>query len=289
MMGVAFVLVPAIVAGAIWAAAGRMYERRPAAPRGLWAGGLAIGLGFCAGLWVLAGYPDWPPKQANGRLFYAVLAVALIAIGGPWWGKHWARWPLWAGLSGAAAYAQFYRLFASTWSTGEGAAWLLLIAVGTVALAYTIDATSEKRPGAGVPLALWLASAAASAGLVFGASALLGQWIAAMAGIMGAAFVLALWHKPFTLHGGAGTVFAVAYTGAIWQGQFYADLSVWPALLLWAAPLALWLGEAPAIAKRGVAAQYATRLAGVAVIAGVGVGIAYAAYRAAADSPASYY
>lgn len=281
MTVIAPVLVPAFVAGIIWFVAGQLWKR-PAAPSLVCGGSLAVALSFAAGHWALVGWPPFPPVTAVHSLVYAGLVVGIVGSAESYWqSRWWLRWPIRTILAGAAAWWQFKTLAEHTWSTPQSTAWLTTVTV-TVCLAWGALNTFAKRSHSlATPIFIWLFACVTSVGLVFGASAFLGQLAGSLAATCGAAIVLGIAFGRFPLDRGAAGAFALVLVGLLWQGYFYAELPLVSTALLIAAlisagALNLILPEKTRFRDRS-AAVFASLL----VAASIAIAIAYRAYRAA--------
>jgi hypothetical protein len=285
---IAPVLVPAVLAGTVWLFAGRVWKRPPA-PTLVWGGAAAVAFAFAAGHVTLQGWPPWPPVTALHTLVYAALIGGVIAAAEPVWGK-WiaARWPIRLAIAGAAAWFQFNTLTEHTWSTGESVMWMAAVTLTICAMWELLDLYAAQKTGFVTPIIVWMSASAVSLGLVFGASALLGQLGGSLAAAFGAAIVLSLWARTFPLNQGAVGLYALAAGNLLWQGHFYAELPLVSTLLLIAAPAAAWAGWPLGGDRAPVWRQPAGSVAAVLVMQGIALGIAYVEYQAGAAEGGEY-
>jgi hypothetical protein len=285
---IAPVLVPALLAGLVWLFVGRVWKRPPATSL-VWGGAPAVALAFAAGHFTLQGWPPWPPVTALHTLVYAALIGGVIAAAEPAWGKWVAmRWPIRLAVAGATAWFQFNTLTEHTWSTGESVMWLATVTLTVCAMWELLDLYAAQKTGFGTPVIVWMSACTVSVGLVFGASALLGQLGGSLAAAFGAALVLSLWARSFPLNHGAAGLFALVAGNLLWQGHFYAQLPLVSTLLLIAAPAAAWAGWPLGGDRAPVWRQPAASIAAVLVLQGIALGIAYAEYQAAAAATGGY-
>lgn len=274
------ILIPAVIAGVVWLVAWRLWNRQRPAPHGHWGGALALAAGYAAGYATLMGWPPFPANTAAQWLVYLALLAGAIGLAEPWWrGKAWLRWGIWLGLGGATAWLQFGALVEHTWSTAQAVLWIGGLALATAALCAALDALAERRDGASLPLALWLTAATTSAVLLLTKSALLGQLAGSIAGIFGAATVLAWWAPSIRLSRGAMTVFGLLFVALLSQGHLYSELSLWGALLLYLAPFAAWLGETERVKTMVPARGVLVRMGLVAIPAAIALLIAFLEWR----------
>jgi len=145
------VLVPALIAGvtciATWKLVGPL-ERRP-----------GLGLGYTAGHAGLSGWPPFPPADVKDWPFW--FAAAGVGFGflkafcrGPWWIR-------WLGRALAAAGVPWLLVSPlATWSAGERLQGVVALGAGLFVFWSLLEALSERRPGASLPLIFWLRQAA---------------------------------------------------------------------------------------------------------------------------------
>ena len=282
MTVIAPVIIPASVAGMIWLIAGQLWKR-PATPSLAWGGSLAVAVSFGAGHWALVGLPPFPPVTAIHTLVFAGLAVGLVGIAESYWQtRWWLSWPLRGVLAGTAAWWQFKTLAEHAWSTPETIGWLTAVTL-TVCLAWaSLDSYAKRNQGLATPIFIWLFACATSVGLVFGASAMLGQLAGSLAAICGAAIVLALWSGRFPLDRGAAGAFAFILIGLLWQGYFYAELPLASTGLLIVALINAGAVNLVFPAKTRILDRSAAVFASLLVTASIALAVAYRAYRATA-------
>ena len=270
------ILIPAAIATVAWLVSWRLWNRQRLARHGHWGGAAALALGYAAAYVTLMSWPPFPANTAAQWLTYLALLAGVAALAEAWWSsKTWLRWGIWISLGGLAAWMQFRAMAEYTWSAAQAALWIGGLALATAGLCAVLDKLAERRKGASMPLVLWLVVSMASAALVLTGSALLGQLAGSIAGMFGAATLLAWWAPSIGLNCGAMTVFGLLYVALLAQGHLYSELPFSSAALLYLAPFAAWLGETDRVramrAPRGVLA----RMGLVAIPAVIGVAIAF--------------
>ena len=270
----AAILVPAIVAGITWVISWRMWRRRSLAPRGHWGGTVGIALGFVSANVVLVSWPPFPPNTAAQWLVYlAVAASALMLYEGksrrnPSW-----LWRFRFTLSAAFMLILLRSMIMYTWTDPQALFWIAAIIPTTAAVWKYLDDLAKRRTGAALPISLWLVCAVAGFCLLVSGSALLGQLAGALAATFGAAIVLGLWARGFTLSGGGISIFTLLYAGLLWQGCFYSELPIASGVLLFVAPLAAWVGEMQSIARLSPKKTALARLTATAVPLAIAVAL----------------
>jgi len=274
------ILIPAVIAGVCWLISWRLWNRRHLASRGHWGGALALALGYAAGYRTLMGWPPFPANTAVQWLVYLALLAGAVALAEPLWRKKsWLRFAVWLGLGALTAWLQFQALVEHTWTTSQAIQWIGGLALATAALCAALDALAERRAGASLPLAFWLTAAVTSGVLLLTKSALLGQLAGSLAGIFGAAAVLAWWAPGIRLSRGAMTVFGLLFVALLSQGHLYSELSLLGAALLYLAPFAAWLGEVGLVKGLRPSRAVLVRMVLVAIPLAVALLIAFLEWR----------
>lgn len=249
------VLAPAVWAGALllagWVSARTEGERRG------WLGALAVGGGYLLGYaLVLGGVPRFPPAGAEAALFH--LGAAAVLVGLLEGRSPAARRALRAGLSLAAPWVLLRRMV-DQWEQTRVVMELLLLGAALLVAWSLLEAWARRRPGASVPLVLWLSASGAAWILFLGKSAKLGQLAGALAGTLGAAAVVSWLRPALVLAGGAGVAAWVLGSLAI-TGGYLTSLPREAAALLFAAPLSGWLGELGPVRRMAPARAVVARL-----------------------------
>lgn len=238
------VIVPAVIAGFAWLISFRLWNRKAAAPYGHWGGVAALALGYLSAQVLLISWPPWPAASALHWLFYLTIVAGVIALGGHAWdARWWVRAPIESGLLVAFAWSQLRPLVKHTWAAWESTAWLAGLVLFGMAACECVEGLARRRPGVSLPWVLWCTASTAALCLVLTGSALLGQLAGAVAGVLGAAVVLAYWGPTLSLAHGAILLFVLIIHSLLWQGVFYSQLPLTAALLVALAPFAGWVGE----------------------------------------------
>ena len=293
------VVLPALVAGALALCDPVLFRRDAGRPSGSGrstrSGGPAVAAAFLATFVAIGAMPPLPPAEVLGWLFWL---VALAGLAGVLWDAYpiGARAVLAVVLSAALAWLTLRPLVGHTWTSGVSAAWLAAAAAATLACAWgfhELAAADEAAAAMSGWKSGWAASGTAivvSAGaavtLSLSATARAGQLAGAVAAALAACVVvrLLLRSRP-TLPGAGGSLpFAIAHSGLLLSGHFYAELR-------WSGWLALVLAPAAAALARRVAgssprrAQLAAWIVAAALVA---LAAAPAIWSAATAEPGLY-
>ena len=155
----------------------------------------------------------------------------------------------------------------------DNAAWLAPAALLFLTHA-SLERISARRPGASIPVALWVWAAGSAGALAATGSLKYGQIAGIIAATLGAATVIA-WIKPkFSLANGALNALLPLMFGVLLCGNKYSELPLSSALLLSAAPLMLWLGELKPIKNRPAWLSVILRALVIAIPVGIALLIA---------------
>jgi len=259
------VLVPALIAGVTCIATWKLV--------GPWSVALGLGLGYTAGHAGLSGWPPFPPADVKDWPFWFAAAGAGFGFlkafcRGPWWIR-------WLGRALAAAGVPWLLVSPlATWSAGERLQGVVALGAGLFVFWSLLEALSERRPGASLPLIFWASASGTSLVLLFSGSASLGGLSGSLAAALGASVVLAWW-KPSVSFGRGPIPVVALLLGSFWiLGSLYAEVSALSTALLLLAPLSGWIGESPAIGKLAPWRSASLRLTVALILAGTAVGIA---------------
>ncbi|MCW8128841.1 MAG: hypothetical protein KIS92_00525 [Planctomycetota bacterium] len=245
------ILMPALAAGACWGLGWRVWKRRGSVPSGAhFAGAPALALAFVAGCLLTWGWPGFPPRLAEDWLPFLALLGWVAGL------RAAAKAPglavvlvLCLGLA-AASLGLTLGPKRAVWSTGEAVAWHAGIGLASALVLAALELLAEARPGASLPLALWLWCAGIAGSLALTGSIKYGQIAGLLAAALGAG-VVAAWLAPrFTFWRGPLYVLVPVAVALLACGHFYSDLPLSAAIVLALAPLALWLGELSFVDKR---------------------------------------
>jgi hypothetical protein len=210
---------------------------------GYWAGPLACALGFlCSAVTLNNGWPGHPPRERWQWLFYmAIVALIIGVVAALWQPRGWIRLAIGAALGGSVGFL----LHVPPSFAEHQTSWRYVLGGGTFLTWLSLDTISLRRPGASIPLALWVVFTGLSVILLESRWALLALMDASVAATLGA-IVLTAWLNPrVTLAHGAGHVLATLLSAILVLGWLYNRGDV-PAVcygLMAASPLMLWLAE----------------------------------------------
>ncbi len=263
------ILLPATLAAAVVTVGWWTTRRRLGHRDGrLWAGPMAIGVGFGGGWLMLFGREDVPPGDVTGWLFVAVVPLVVLASAEAWY-----------------RFAPQVRLVAALLAVGA-LVWLLaapLVApdnpdrdeallVSTVAVPLVvgwivvIDQLARRVSSARLSAILLTTMLAAAWTLGHSGSQRLAQIAAALAATQGGALATGLWLGPGVGGRGVALLFGALYGGLLVCGRLYAELSSAAAFALLVAPCTVWLVE-PWARRLGPRQTAALQLALVAATA----------------------
>jgi hypothetical protein len=188
-------------------------------------GTLSLSLGYFAGQFVVAGWPDrypvvsteWIPIIALGAAFVGLICALprLPAI---------ALWALRFLLLAAILYVLLKKHIAGQWTPTERIAYLLALACAGLDLFAVMDRLGQQPLHIGPPLMLMALTGASSAALVQSGSLLLGQLNGVLTATLGAGFLAACFLPGFSLDRGALTLAAGLQTAFWICGYFFSDL-----------------------------------------------------------------
>ncbi len=213
---------------------------RPGAPiaGGLWAGALALGLGFVPAFLAVDPWPGLPPHVTwHWIAWLAAVATAVGAADGL------RRWPAPARLSaGLALAAGCGWLLVGDWVT-HAWAWRGATALIIAVLLITLNAAARRHKGASIPLSMGLAALGASIVLITSGNAKLAQLAGALTACLGVAVVLAWWRPDVSLARGGVPVVAVLLPGLVLSGYFvsWSEIDPWVFVLAAVAPAFVWV------------------------------------------------
>jgi len=248
---------------------------------------LLLGAAYVGTLLIKEGWPGWKPDESWLRLMHVVIAATVIAvITGPMTGWWWLRVVTAIVVAGAVAW-----LFDTPASIDQPMQWKLIVAGHALIGWAALEPLAAKRDGVTLPLGLTLVFIAAFVLLLdrmnFARAA---PPLAAVAAALAMIAIGALIKPSINLaHGTLLAVLLMLY-GTIITGwlyvQSYTQLDWWVPGAVAAAPLALWIGEAPLLRSRRRWLHVTIAVGFTALIAGGG--IAFAALTAEPDPYAGY-
>ncbi len=255
---------------------------------------LALGSGFFAGCWILAEkLPKWPPSEDGDRLLWLILPAAIaaellaaIVLRPRWIG--WAARLLVAATAGRVllhntSYIADLGGGTSDWTAGQ--TWLILglMAAGLAVVWLLLNLLAARSKSRSIPLALAMTACAAGVTIMLSGYATGGQRAIPLAAAVAAAAIasLAVPREKNDFRGGLG-VAIVALFALVTAGRFFGNLTTAHGVLLFAAPLACWVAEAPFLSGLKTWMRCAIRFAAVAIP--LAVVVVQAQQKFAADS-----
>lgn len=250
MEGVVQAVLLSLIYPAIWSILVLGWAWRPAlkpdipeASRREWAAPLALAVGYMLAHYHTLGWPVIPPTESTQWLFFLAPLGGLLGILEARWQS--PRW--WQGLSRLLLllgnlWLALRPMVGETLTLGSALVWLVALSLLGGLTWYGLEALARRRSGASMPLHLSLWAAGTGMALALSHSAALGQLAGGLALTVGMAVLVAWRNTHFSLAGGALAVFWPLLLALGVNGYFYASLSPWVALLLWASPLGLVAG-----------------------------------------------
>jgi hypothetical protein len=236
------IVVPALIALAVFVLAWRPWRKDAALAGGLWGGALALGAGYIWAHLQILGWPRFPPIQAVHWLpFFVLAAMELGLLDAFLPGPGWVRWQARAVLVLAVLATLLQSQFKNTWSFWLGTAWLTGLSAAGVALWAVLESLAARSPRLSLPFQLLVLVSGSSLAAFLSGSAVLAQIGAALAAILGASLLVAWRATRFSLSRGAIPVVMILL-GPIWLiGYFYSELPGSCAMLLGSALPLAWL------------------------------------------------
>jgi uncharacterized membrane protein YhaH (DUF805 family) len=212
----------------------------------------ALVLGYLTAVNVLLGRPAFPPTEAPQLLFFALLALGLLSAvyecraSGVW---HYYVPIAIAVVLLPTIWLLVRPLAAHRWSGEETAAWIVGLSVAAAGMTMALDRLLDRQTGPAASMSLVLVVALTAIVLLLSGTKTDAQLSAAAAAAIapGAALAAAGRARPFSRL--IAPSFVLLWGGLLLAGHLYASLTSASALLLLLAPLGLWLGELPAVAR----------------------------------------
>jgi hypothetical protein len=224
---------------------GRLARGRPG---GRWGPALALGTSYALGHAAIQGWiaaherPPFPPLDAPDWLpWLALAAMGLGLLEVAWPGPAWSRWENRLLLTGGMLWLLLNSQFQARWATNaEGVRWLVGLGAGVLAFWGVLEALADRLGGA-LPLPLLIQAGGTAAVELLSGSLAQAEFAAVLAAALGLTWVASWFGPALSLSRGAVPVVAVALSGLILSGYFFAFVPAASALLLAAAPLALYV------------------------------------------------
>ncbi len=208
---------------------------------------VAIAGGFVVAFAGITGWPELPPIGFEGWLVYLAIASAVVGVIAtiPKTKTKTIVVPI---LSALLVVATSYFLLA--WRSPQ---WglLTIVAIAGVVWWLLMDRLAARAQGAGLPILLGLFGVSAAMVLINSGTQSFGQ-IAAGAGVpVGVVGLSGLLFRRLSIAHGGVLALTVTLMAIVLCGHLLADVTWRDVIVLAVAPLALWLGELPAINRRG--------------------------------------
>jgi hypothetical protein len=278
------VVIPALVTGLILIAAWRPWSES-APDKSLWGGGLAVLLGFHVGYISLNWNGDAVGDSLLGmigepkQMGIAVGIAAVVAlVEGLFERRPWIRGSGFAaGLIGVTVVVAGY-LIGDPWGVAGTGLRLAVIVVAFGAASLTMEHVDREHPGASLPLVLLVFGTGGALVITLLGTARIGQHLGLLTCTAGASLVVAWWRGGFRLGGPGIRAFLVLFATLFLHGYFSLyDASLAAALVLAAAPQALWLQHLGPMADLEGWKATVARVMFVAVAVGAAVLLAWSA------------
>lgn len=213
-------VLPACIALIVITIAWRPWSK--GSPRGQWAGGLAIGGSFFAGMLGLQPMPAMPPVAVEDWLVFAGIAVAVLGvIDGLIRLPKIVRIVIAVAVSGAIVYLVLIpltrgsRFTPAQWSGKEAATWITVITIAMTLGFLVLERATQKLHDATVPLLMTMAAGTLGLYMMFSNSQSFGQRAGVIAAATGAIFAIAIWSKKVSLARGGVLAFVVLFGGLL--------------------------------------------------------------------------
>ena len=236
-----------VIAAATLSIAWQPWQRQPRIEHGYWGGAVALGLGFIAAFYFVAGTRGfqlqdrwhWLWMIANAAMALGVIASAVRAN---------SLMRMLAGTVLAIATAVLFQpplsaANTTVWKAGLGAAVFVLWLLG--------ESLALRKAGALMPMTLVIVFAGLSIVLLQTRQAGYSLLAASLSSMCGAAMMIAALNPRFTFANGGMHVISAMLPALCFLGWLYnsTDVPAWPFAILLVSPLAHWIAELPALAR----------------------------------------
>jgi hypothetical protein len=288
----AIVSAAALAAGILLIVSGPWQTANSARMRIGWV--LGVGAGFYFGAMLLGSWPRLSLAESRDRFLLLVLPSAIVAELFAAFSRvpRWIAWLLRAVVAGGAGLVLLHGSVyleelsgpgSRLWTPEESAQWLGALAAVLLAGWGLLGRLMQVAPSRSVPLALAVTCAGSAVVIMLCGSLITGQLGVPLAGgLAGAA--IASWLLPAPPKGTAAVgVGVVGLFGLLAIGQFFAELPLLLAAILFAAPLLCWLTVLPFISRLRPWLRGGLTL--VAVVIAVAIALFLAQKQLAEESP----
>lgn len=261
-------------AAVVFLAVARPWRERPRGVIRL-AWGLAVAAGFGAGYLSYFGRPAWPVTQAHAWLVLVIAPAVVLIDAVALWGNRTRYLALGLSLILAFGYAPLIlRNVLRHWSATEVTRFILAVGVVSFLVIALLGGLARREVGRTLAfgLAIWAVATgivSAESGLITGAA----QGFA-LAAALAAGWVVSWSVAPGKAAAGVSGIGAVLLLAILAQGMYLANITTLNGVLLAVAPLAMWVGEAPILARRPKWLRTVIRLTALAAILAIPVALA---------------
>ena len=255
-------------------------------PAAIWTAGLACGAAYMTGHALLTQIPKFPPIDVGDWIYYAAAAGVLVSLVEAMRAKvfeasgrtdPWSR-RLRAGVMFAAVYLMFGTLLSASMPHSSATFLIAGLAVAGWMQWELLAGLSRRVSSAGMISALFPAAIGVSAALSLSGTARFGMFGGVICSCMGVLLVASLVTRALPLARGMICVTVPVLYLLILGGRFLAELTTANAALLFAAPLAAWVGEIPAIQRLRPWQVHTLRIGAVLALTAAAVAVAYSGY-----------
>jgi hypothetical protein len=194
----------------------------------------ALGVGYAAGHFLIAGLTRLPPTDTTNWLPYLGVAAAIIGAAGVVIRRPSVRWLLLGLVSASGLRLLLGPIFRNTWTAGTAWLFLACLAAATVLLGVTLQALRRSASYKfDAPLCLLIISVGSFGALILSGSLLLAQFVLVLTGAIAGVSIIQLRGNV----GDCSAVVALLLVALLASGYFFADLKAPAAALLAGAPL----------------------------------------------------
>lgn len=240
----------AVFLGALW------WRRRgdgPGAAGPRWAMPVVIALAiFPAELLVRAALPAlWPVAAADRIPHVALVLMVLGIVESVAGGGLWAAFALRALGAGAAFWITLGVRIPAFWNPWQGALWIGGFALLTAAVATLLERIARADRSPAVTVTLLLSAGALPIVLLESGNAYLAQLAGGVAAALGAAMVVSVFIRPFTIASGGISAGVTLLAALLLCGHYYAPdgIPLVQTILVALTPLAVLMTLVPSYAR----------------------------------------
>lgn len=243
-----------------------------------WAVPLVLGAGLAAGWVGMLGWPAFPPTEAIHRLFYFVIAAALLGAVHSRWQSTGLRWGIRISLTAAVVWLFLAPIRDYEW---EGVArwyWLCGLTAGMIGTWTSLAALAKRLPAVSILPPLIVVAGGTSATCLLSGFAKFAQLGGVLTAVLAVCWLVSRWRRSLTLAAGSADVVAVFLAGLWLGGYFFAEMPIAAAVLLALSPSMAWLGEFKPVHKLGPRMRLGLLIAVTAVPVTISIFLAFGEY-----------